>query len=262
MAGLALGLAAATAAAQFATNPGQWYIDRQMYSMRAFNATVGTSMLPSMTGVKPPPGAASAAEPARDVTRFATAAAPRMPAQLAAREGGDAAVKREAEARYLRHLDTYRATARKDGFPADDLAYAYQYFVVNHYQIHHDLVDVPLEQDPRLRQARDGFARIEAAAQKRQLQVSPLQERAVYQQFRAQLAASPEVRRMNDVQKQEAAELLAISLGVVFEGYTAGLARGDDALAQRSREAARGALEKLLGRPIARIRIDERGIVE
>ena len=258
-----LGLAAALAgsglaSAQIMSNPGQWYINNQIYSTRVFNATVGTAMTTGSAASKP---AAAPAAPPRDTTRFAMTPAPLLPGRIAEREAASASARRDAQARYLRYVELYRSTARKDGFPADDLAYAYQYFVVNNYQLHNDLVDVPPEQDPRLRGAVDGFARIEAAARKRQLQVSPLAERKVYQQFRAQLAASADVQKMNDAQKQEAAETLAISYGVNFDGYLAGLERRDDALAQQARDAARTGVEKLLGRPMARIRIDERGIV-
>lgn len=258
-AALAAGVAAAgSATAQVMSNPGQWYINNQLYSTRVFNATLGTAMVTGGAASKPQ----DPAPVARDVTRFAGAATARLPQRLAERDGGDAQARRAAQARYQRHVELYQHTARKDGFPADDLAYAYQYFVVNNYQLVHDLVDLPSEQDPRLRQARDGFARIEAAALKKQLQVSPLAERKVYQQFRERLAASADVRAMNDAQKQEAAEMLAIAYGVNFDGYLAGLSRRDDALAQQAREMARTGLEKLLGRPLSRIRIDERGLVE
>jgi hypothetical protein len=254
-------VAAASAAgggalAQIMSNPGQWYINNQIYSTRVFNSTVGTSMASSA-----PAGTARAEKvPERDVTRFAARPAPRMPAILAAREAGSAEARGAAQARYEAYVDLYRRTAHKDGFPADDLAYAYQYFVANNYQIHHDLLDVPADQDPRLRNARDGFARIEAAALKRQQQVSPLAERKVYQQFRDQLAARADVRTMTDAQKQEAAETLAIAYGVNFDGYLAGLQRRDDGLAQQARMQARTGLEKLTGQPIDRIRIDERGL--
>ncbi len=38
-----------------------------------------------------------------------------------------------------------------DRFPANDLAYAMEYFVVNSYMIYHDLHDVPYERDPRVK---------------------------------------------------------------------------------------------------------------
>lgn len=252
-------VAASGAAAQVMSNPGQWYINNQIYSTRVFNSTVGTSMV-TAPGSRAASAAPSAA--ARDVTRFVATPASLLPGVLAAREGGSAAAQRQARARYDGYVELYRSTAKKDGFPADDLAYAYQYFVVNNYQIVHDLMDLPPEQDPRLRQARDGFARIEAAGLKRQQQVNPMQERAVYRQFRASLAAQADIARMTDAQKQEAAEMLAISYGVNLSAYLAGVQRGDDALAQQSRDQARQGLEKLIGRPLARIRIDERGIAE
>lgn len=253
---------AAPAAAQIMSNPAQWYIDNQIYSSRVFNGTVANSMIASGTSAgKAGAAPANEAAPVRDYTRFVATPGNLVPAALAAREGGSPAARRAAQERYDGYVDMYVRTAAKDRFPADDLAYAYEYYVVNNWNILKDLVDVPLEQDPRLRGARDGFERIEFAARKRQEQVSPLQERAIYEQFRAQLGSAAAVRKMTDAQKQEAAETLAISLGVNWSSYLAGLERGDDALAQQARDAARVGLEKLFGRPIDRISIDERGVV-
>lgn len=257
------------AVAQIMSNPAQWYINNQIYSTRVFNGAVADSMITSSTakraagtgGGTAGAGSAAAPVPVRDFTRFAATAGNLVPATLATREGGGPAARRAAQDRYDGYIDMYVRTAAKDRFPADDLAYAYEYYVVNNWHILNDLVDVPSEQDPRLRGARDGFERIERAALKRQQQISPLQERAIYQQFRERLAGAAEVQKMTDAQKQEAAEMLAISLGVNWASYMAGLERGDDALAQQARDAARAGLEKLLGRPIARISIDERGVV-
>ena len=249
------GFGAVGASAQMMSNPGQWYINNQLYSTRVFNSAVGTSMV---TGGK---GAAASAPAARDITRFSSSAST-LPAALAAKEAGTADARKAAQARYAGFVDLYRRTAQKDGFPSDDLAYAHEYFVVNNYQLLHDLVDLPADQDPWLRGARDGFERIEAANRKRLKQVTMLQERAVYRQFREHLAASPQVAAMTDAQKQEAAETLAIAYGVNAEAYTAGIARRDEALMKQAREQARIGLEKLIGRPAARIRIDERGVAE
>ena len=182
------------------------------------------------------------------------------PARLAARAGGDAATRGAAQAAYESQLALYARTARHDGLPANDLAYAYLYFTVNAFHVYHDLVDVPTDRDPYLRAARDGFERIELAARKRQQQVSPAQERALYEQFRQQLGASEDVRRMSDADKQEAAETLAISFGIAYEAYLRAIDGGDEALRQEARGAARQGLEKLLGRPVERIRIGYGGL--
>lgn len=266
---LALAFVFASAAtgtlAQGMQSPAQWYINQQIYSTRVFNGVIANSMIDATRGKgtggaaaagATNPRSAAAAAPPRDVTRFTPQAASLAPARLATREGGDA----RARERYESFVALYAQVARKDGFPANDLAYAYEYFVVNGYHIWHDLLDLPTDRDPYLRGARDGFERIELAARKRQQQVAMSEERAIYEQFRRQLGASTEVQRMSDAEKQEAAEMLAIAYGVAYEGYMRAIETGDEALREDARRSARLGLEKMLGRPIERFRIGYGGL--
>jgi hypothetical protein len=245
-------------------SPAQWYINQNLYSTRVFNGVIANSMLDASRGAK---GAGAAAatgsgDARRDVTRFAPAAARLAPARFASRSAATPEARRAAQAEYDAHVDLYEKTAGNDGFPADDLAYAYQYFVVNSYQVHHNLVSLPLDRDPYLRGAIDGFDRIALAGRKRAEQVTPQQERAIYEQFREQLGGSAEVQRMTDAEKQEAAEMLAITFGVTYAAYLRGVEAGDMAMVDEARRAAQTGLEKMLGRPMERIRVSARGLVQ
>jgi hypothetical protein len=235
-------------------DPAQWYINNQIYSTRVFNSTIGTSMA---SGVRA--GASGGAATPRDVTAY-VATTSVLPARLAQRSATTAEGRRSAQRMFEEQLQLYHATAKKDGFPSTDLAYAYTYFVVNHYLVAHDLIDVPLDRDPFLRAARDGFERIELAAKKRAMQVDAMGERSVFEQFRTRLADVPAVRAMTDAEKQEAAETMAIAFGVNYRAYLDGVMRGDDALASTARRVSREALERLLGQPIDRIRIGSAGL--
>jgi len=257
------------AAAQGMQSPAQWYINQQIYSTRVFNGVIANSMLDATRG-KPgagqgangggDAGAAAPPPPPRDVTRFDPRSASLAPARLAARDGGTPRDQERARQRYESFVALYSQVARKDGFPANDLAYAYEYYVVNAYHIWHDLLDLPTDRDPYLRGARDGFERIELAARKRQQQVAMSEEQAIYRQFRERLGASPEIQRMSDAEKQEAAEMLAISYGISYEAYMRAIDTGDDALREEARRVARTGLEKMLGRPVERIRIGYGGL--
>lgn len=263
---LALLLAAAAGAAplpaQIMSNPGQWYINNQIYSTRVFNGVVANSMVDrARRGAAGAKGAAARpATPAPEPTQFRESANTTVPALLSANSSGIARTPAEARALFTSYIDMYRTTARKDGFPANDLAYAFEYFVVNNWQVYHDLVELPLDKDPRARRAKDGFDRIAIMGQKRVEQVTPYQERAIYEQFRARLGASAEVRAMTDAQKQEATEMMATLLGVNWAVYMKGIDALDDATAQQGRDMARQGLEKLLGVPIAKIHLTNRGI--
>jgi hypothetical protein len=255
---LALLFSVTPAAAQIMTNPAQWYINNQIYSTRVFNGVVANSMLRGRGGRsnrKSPTDSQSKAT--RDYTAFKAAPNASLPKMLSAKSAGN---QRETEQILDSFINLYKQTARKDGFPANDLAYAFQYFVVNNYQIYHDLVDVPIDKDPRAKRARDGFERIEFLNNKKLLQVSLAQERTIYEQFREVLAANPEIQKMTDAQKQEASELMAIMLGVNFTGYMKGVNDGDEGLTGQARQLAKDGLEKLLGVPIGQIKITSYGL--
>lgn len=137
----------------------------------------------------------------------------------------DAARRREAAAFFQSLLDLYRKTAATDGFPANDVAYAMEYFVVNGYMTYHDLHDVPYEKDPRVRRGAQPLDRVALAAE-----------------------------------KQELAEALAIGFGTTYAAYMRGVHAGDEALMAQARRTAGEQLERLVGAPAARIRIDESGL--
>ncbi|HVK06262.1 MAG TPA: DUF6683 family protein [Armatimonadaceae bacterium] len=257
---LGLSATAPAAGAQIMSNPGQWYTNNQIYSMRVFNGVVGNSLLGkgAKKGGKAAPGGAKkkAAPAAADPTVYKESAARSLAKTLAKKTANPA----EAEKAFASFLQLYRQTARKDGFPANDLAYAFEYFVVNNYQIAHDLVDLPIDKDPRARRAIDGFDRIAILGEKRTLQVTAYQERAVYDQFRALLRDNPQVRAMTDAQKQEATELLAILVGVNFNAYLHGVNAENEQAADAGRRMAREGLEKLLGAPLDKVRITNTGV--
>lgn len=254
---LTLALLGPAADAQGMQSPAQWYINQNIYSTRVFNGVIANSMIDA---TRTAPGAAAAAVTTRDVTSFARSTPRLAPSRLAARGPGGPATRRTTETYYDAQLTLYEKTAMNDRFPSNDLAYAYQYFVVNSYHVYHDLVAVPADRDPYLRNAIDGFDRITLASRKRLAQITPYQERALYEQFRQQLGASPEVQKMTDAEKQEAAEMLAIGFGITFDAYIRGIDTGDEALLADARRAAKTGLEKMLGRPIDQIRIGNLGL--
>jgi hypothetical protein len=131
---------------------------------------------------------------------------------------------------------------------------------VNNYQLYHDLIEVDPDKDPRAKRARDGFERIQILNEKKLRQVTIDQEHAIYNQFREMLAANPEIQKMTDAQKQEAAELLAVMFGVNFAVYMKGINDNDEKLAEQARQLAKEGLEKLLGTTIGQVKITNYGL--
>lgn len=246
------------AAAQIMSNPAQWYINNQIYSTRVFNGVVANSMLRKSTNgnrtrqtqTKTPN------KPATDYSVFKAAPNNSLPKQLSSKSANRA----ETEQILNAFVNLYKQTAQKDGFPSNDLAYAFEYFVVNNYQIYHDLIDLPADKDPRAKRAKDGFERIQLLNEKKLNRVSIYQERAIYNQFKEMFASNAEIQKMTDVQKQEASELLAIMFGVNFAGYMKGINDGDEQLTDQARQLAKEGLEKLLGGSISQIKITNNGL--
>lgn len=247
---------AVSTAGQIMSNPGQWYINNQIYSTRVFNGVVANSMLRKGASRSRQTPTKGANKPATDYTSFRAQPNFVLPKQLSEKSAN----RNETEQILNTFVTLYRQTAQKDGFPPNDLAYAFEYFVVNNYQIYHDLVELPADKDPRARRAKDGFERIQILNQKRLAQVSIGQERTIYNQFREVLAANAEIQKMTDAQKQEASELLAIMFGVNFAGYMKGINEGDERLTEQARQLAKEGLEKLLGVPVGQIKITNNGL--
>jgi hypothetical protein len=185
-----------------------------------------------------------------------------LPKVLAERAGGEPLRQQEAERFFQSLISQYEQTAQNDGFPANDLAYAMEYLIVNGYMIYHDLHDVPYEKDPRVKRGQDSFERLQIMAEKKALRPTITQERAVYHQIQVALAANPEVHQLTDRQKQELTELLAIMLGVNLSAYLNGVNTENERMITQVREATKAHLERLLGVPMTRIRIDESGLVQ
>ncbi len=183
-----------------------------------------------------------------------------LPKLLAGKSAVTTAEQLKAEQFFISLLNLYEGTARKDGFPANDLAYAFEYFVVNSYMTYHDLHDVDYDKDPRVKRGKDMFDRLTLINEKKLLKVSLSQERAIYNQFKTLLAGNPEVLKMTDGQKQELAELLAIMFGVQYTAYIKGVNREDEKGIEQARQMAKQYLEKLIGVPVERIKIGDNGL--
>lgn len=257
---LVFALSVIGANAQIMSNPSQWYINNQIYSTRVFNSTVANSMLKkgAKGGTRKTAKGGTTTVNAKDYTSFKETASGSLSKNLAGKTSGQ--TSREAEQLFNSFISLYKQTAAKDGFPSNDLAYAYEYFIVNNYQIYNDLMELPPDRDPRLQSARDGFQKIEILNQKKLLQVSMPQERAIYNQFKATLSANPEIQKMTDAQKQEAAELLATLFGVNYAAYMKGINDRDYKLTDEARKMAGQGLEKLLGVSANKIKITNNGV--
>ncbi len=183
-----------------------------------------------------------------------------LPKVLAQTGKGNAAEQRQAEQFYNSQIEYYEQVASSNRYPANDVAYALMYFIVNNYEIYYDLVAVPIEKDPWAKRAKDGFERLALLNTKRSRLTTTEEDRAMYYQFKETLSAKPEFRKMTDEDKQKMTETLVIMAGVVNAAYLKAIDAEDEQLINQAHVAAKGNLEKLLGVPIDRIKINLAGL--
>ena len=240
--------------AQMLTNPVQDFINKTtlLNNILSNRRAIEMSQKAQNGGVSQRPGSKTQAEP--DRTAFTYSGSTLMPKQLAVKAGP------QAEQYFNSLISLYEQTARKDGFPPHDLAYAMEYFLVNTYMTYHDLHDVEYTKDPRVKRGKDMFERLTIVNEKKLLKVTLPQERAVYQQFKTALSSNAAVASMTDRQKQEVTELLAIGFGVNFKTYLDAVNREDDRAIEVAHQQARTSLEKLTGTPIERIKFTSFGL--
>ncbi len=167
-----------------------------------------------------------------------------------------------AEKFYNAQIDMYERTAVYHKYPANDVAFAYVYFISNSYEIYHDLTRLPLEKDPWAKRAKDGFERISLMNLKKISQVTPAQDKAMYLQFKAKLAAKPSFRKMTDAEKQKLTETLAIKYGLMFNAYMRAIEVEDENAINKAHQMAKEGLEEALGIPVERVKITNQGVTD
>jgi hypothetical protein len=253
-------LTAATARAQIMSSPVQDYINKTTLLNNILSNSRATGMSQrAQTNGQSANRAASGTAAAPAATAFRHAGRSILPARLAER-GTTAVEKQQMQNFFESQLELYNRTATTDGFPPNELAYAMEYFVVNSYMIVHDLHDVPYEKDPRVKRGTGSFDRLKILSEKKALKPTITQQRAVYRQMQDVLAANPGVTRLSDAEKQEMTEMLAIAFGMNYAAYMRGVNAEDERVISQARDASRTQLERLLGAPISRIRIDDTGV--
>jgi hypothetical protein len=236
-------------------DPVGYYINQSFWSNKAFQTAMNNSFRTG--GRRGKSGTKATSVGATGVTAFRPSV-DILPKALAAMAGNDPKARAETDQLVKQLLDLYRQTAAKDGFPANDLAYAFEYFVVNNYQVYHNLLDI--NADPEIARIGDPLARLQAAKVKEAMKVTLSQERVIYDQFRRVLAENPEVKKMTDTQKQQASELLAVMTGMAYLQFSQGSRNRSDDQMEKGRQTAGTNLEKLTGASAGNIKITNNGL--
>ena len=211
-------------------------------------------------GAKGSAAATKAAPAAVDYTVFKPRAENYLPQLLAQSVKGNADQQREAEQFFNSQIEMYERTADYYKYPAADVAFALEYFISNNYEIYYDLITLPRKKDPYLKRAKNLFDEIALADQKKSDKISSIQDRAMYFQIKEMLSAKPEFRKITDEQKQKMTEMLAIKLGILSVSYLKAVEDEDEQAIEQAHKTAKENLEGLLGVPMNKIMITDRGL--
>lgn len=142
---------------------------------------------------------------------------------------------------YEEALCSYENVAHKDGFIPNDIAYALNYYLVHNYVIYHDLFgEIQNASDDPLIYLQQSYA-------KKSMQVQLSYEHAVHQQFQQFIEANAYFKGMNNTQKQEVAESLAVTTGMLWMLYADYLKTKNQAAYPEIRQTAYNNLKALLG---------------
>lgn len=144
----------------------------------------------------------------------------------------------------------YAETAAKDGFPANDLAYAFQYYVVQNYHVYHNVFENPV--------VIPWTNTIDVS--KTPHYISSFGEKALFHQFKDVLSPNPAVAKLSDLQKQQYTEMLAVVTNINFVAYSEGVKRKDRRIIDQSRQTAKQNLEQLFGISADKIIINDKGL--
>ena len=164
-------------------DPVRMHLEQQLFRDSMNAASVGNGKQSRVPSSNSRTTSTALVKTAKGVTAFNAAGGRILPDQLSKAGGKSAAEISEAKQTLDMFLNNYEKTAITDGFPANDLAYGFEFFIVNNYNIYKDL----LHQDPadKALMSRDskkaGYALVTSA------------EKIVYQQIKDVLSANPEI---------------------------------------------------------------------
>lgn len=147
-------------------------------------------------------------------------------------------------------IKSYAATASKDGFPFNDLAYAFNYYIVNNYHVYKNV-----------------YGKYKGYQNWGIVDVSKLPgyidlagERTIYNQFRGVLSSNPAMDKLTDSEKEKFTALMAIMTNVPWQIYEEGIKAGNDQAIKAAQLMAKQNLENLFGTTLDTVVIDGSGV--
>lgn len=158
--------------------------------------------------------------------------------------------KEELKTLFNSAVQSYAATASKDGFPFNDLAYAFNYFVVNNYHVYKNVYGKY--------KGYTNFGIVDVSTLPNYIDIKG--EQTIYNQFRNVLASNPALGKLTDAEKEKFTALMAIMTNVPWKMYDAGIKSGNDEAIRTAQSLAKQNLENLFGTSPDNIVIGSSGV--
>ena len=178
-------------------------------------------------------------------TSFKAATANSIVKTLASQMGGNLIEQRQAEDFFNACIDRYFAVVKKDGFPINDLASGFLYYILNNYSVYHNVFEKYNYPDEVI---------------KHPYYTKMSGEIGIYQQFRRLLASSEDIKKITDKEKQQFTEMLAIMTRATFQLYETGLRNSDHEMVKRAQKMAKENLQTLFQVSPDKVVINEEGV--
>ncbi len=184
--------------------------------------------------------------------------APILPEEFFKTSKGTLAEKKSGQEFLSSLWKRYESVALNDGFPSNDLAYVFNYYLVNNYIVYINHYD---KNKTTRRIKSNGQRESNAEYQERQdLKINIPIEQKIYDQYRTFMTSDGGVKKMTNEQKQLFAELLVTLTNMAFKLYDEGYVPNDGRKLQIASDAAKTNLENLFGVSVDKIKITEDGV--
>lgn len=242
-------------------DPVAMHLQQQLFQQMAFGEMYKNSIAGG--GKARARGANSqnpAAQTAGSVTAYSPAGGRILPERLSIAAGKSATEIRHARQTFDMFLNNYEKTALDDGFPPNDLAYGFSFFIINHYIVYRDLQEKSPADKALMSSSGDPLLAMQRSYSKKAGAVTPAAERAVYQQVKTFFSANSAITKLTDRQKQEFTEMLAIVTVTTYYTYEMAGKNNNAEVFAKAQSAAKQSLQQLLGAPADKIKITTQGL--
>lgn len=173
-----------------------------------------------------------------------------LPKLISENYQGKAQEKKDLQQTLKAALDEYHTDALNSGFPSNDLAFAMSYFIYNNFAVYNRIQPFMVDDRGETKYAFESGKTYD------------WQVKGLYQQFSKMLSGQADLKKLNDEQKQQIAEYLAMTTVIVWHAFD----KNKNSVITNHQEVgnikatAKKSLESLVGDNVDKMQLTESGI--